>query len=302
MRVLVTGALGMLGTALRERLAVAGVAHIHGVDVTEDDLGHVERVDVTDARSTRELVERVRPDVVYHCAGGVSGTDEDQLTACLVGPTETLLDSVAAVATSTVVVLPGSAAEYGPLAEGHAPFREDDPLSPVSPYGRAKVRQYERAMGFVDRGVDVRVCRIFNLIGPGIHGGFLPGRVALQLRAISRGEAPPLLGLGDLSAVRDYVDLRDACDAMQVVAARGRAGRAYNVCSGRGSIIRDVVRSMIEISGLDVHIEESGVGSSRRGLDASVGSPERIRLECGWRPRLSLEQSIVDTLGLPWSD
>lgn len=297
-RVLVTGARGLIGRALVARLAARWPgAALHGVDLAAPEQVAGEACDLADASAVRALVARLAPDVVFHAAGAVQAADEASFTARLATPTSVLVEALAAEAPAAALVVPGSAAEYGSLPPGHGRFAESDPAAPTSAYGRAKLEQTRVALEAAGRGLDGRVARIFNLLGPGIPPSFLVGRVAAQVAAIRDGAAPPVLALGALDPVRDFVDIRDACDALLAIAERGRRGRLYNVCSGLGRPVREVVTAMVRRAGLAVEIREDAAGSPRGALDASVGDPRRIAAECGWRPRIPFETSAGDALG-----
>ena len=297
MRILVTGCNGLFGSAMVRRLRETRPGdELLGVDLTAPVAIAGEACDLTDPDATAAAVAGLAPELVFHFAGRVAGTDADAVASALVATTRSVLAALAAHAPTAVFVLPGSAAEYGTLPAGRAAFSEDDAPAPVSNYGRAKAAQTAVALGAADDGLDVRVGRVFNLIGPGVSPAFLIGSVASQLAAIAAGDAEPRLSLGPLSSVRDFVDVRDACDGLLAIAERGVAGRVYNVCSGVGRTSRNAVEAMVGCSGLDVEIVEASSGSPRTGLDASVGDPDRISAECGWLPRIAFEDSACDAV------
>ena len=296
-RVLVTGARGLIGRTVIARLATRWpAAHVIATDLAAT----TEAVDLTDVSATRALVALTDPDVVFHCAGAVQAPDEATFTARLVAPTRVLVEALAAEAPGAILVVPGSAAEYGTLPEGRAAFAEDDAPQPGSPYGRAKLAQTRVVLEAAERGgLDARVARLFNLIGPGIPAAFLIGRVAEQLGRIRAGSQPPRLALGGLDSVRDFVDLRDACDGLLAIAERGEHGGLYNVCSGAGRRAREAVDTLVRASGLVVEIQEDAAGSPRGALDASVGDPRRIAAVCAWRAATPFETSARDAVTTP---
>ena len=297
MRFLVTGSNGLFGGGLAARLRdVRAGATVLGVDLTTPVGIPGEACDLTDAGATRAAISRLSPDVVVHCAGAVTGRDLEELTARLVTPTRVLLGVLAAEAPEAVFVVPGSAAEYGTLGAGCTAFAETDQPAPVSPYGIAKAAQTQATLDAAAAGLDARVARVFNLIGPGIPPAFLIGRVADGLAAIAAGSAPPRIELGPLSSVRDFIDFRDACDGLIAIAERGVSGRVYNVCSGIGRTSREAIEALVRCSGLDVEIAEEANGSPRTGLDVSVGDPSRIASELGWQPVIDFETSACDAV------
>jgi len=195
-----------------------------------------------------------------------------------------------------VFVLPGSAAEYGTLPAGHMAFAESDAPAPASSYGVVKLAQTGIVLAAAESGLDARVGRVFNVIGPGIPPSFLPGRVAHRLAAIAAGAAEPIIELGPLSSIRDFIDIRDACDGLLAVAERGVFGRIYNICTGVRRSSREAVEELVHCSGLEVEIAEEAHGSPRTGLDVSVGDPSRIERELKWHPAIDFSTSACDAV------
>jgi GDP-4-dehydro-6-deoxy-D-mannose reductase len=135
--------------------------------------------------------------------------------------------------------------------------------------------------------------RIFNIVGPGQDERHLCGQLISELAAISQGKAGAL-HIGSLEATRDYIDVRDAAQAVMLLARKGAAGEAYNVSTGEETSVRSVLEAAIEGTGLAnrVHIE---IGRPRdRDIPRHFGSNERLRA-LGFAPRFSLQQSLTDS-------
>jgi len=271
-------------------------ATLAGLDLTPPrDLEGV-ACDLRDAQAVVAELRRIGPVVIFHAAGVVDSRDVDLLYDANVRSTVNLLSAVDAAVPAARVVVPGSAAEYGPLPPGAPPQTEAAMPAPASPYGLAKAWQTTAALYFATRGLSVCVGRIFNLIGPGVPPAFFLGNLARQLAGVSRGEAPAELHVGDLDGRRDFVDVRDACDALIAIADRGRPGTVYNICSGQPRLLRDVLADVVAASGLAVTVQETTSAQVRAGIQDSVGSHERLTAETGWQPRIPFAQSVHDLL------
>ncbi len=297
MRGLVTGAGGFLGQYLVRQLVAAG----HEVTALERAGGRstegVPNVacDIGDAEALHVAVAAARPDWIFHLAAqSLPGRSwEDPAGTCrtnIVG-TINLLEAVRAAAPAARVVVAGSSSEY---AAAPAPIPEEAPLQPSSPYAISKLATDQAARLYGTRyGLAVMRVRPFFLLGPGKTGD-VSSDLARGVVAIERGQARDL-PVGNLEAVRDFVDCRDGVAAMVVVAERGEPGGAYNICSGRGIAIRHLLDAFKAAA--RVPVVERVDAARLRPLDEPVKIGDSARLRgLGWAPRIALAQSVADIL------
>jgi GDP-4-dehydro-6-deoxy-D-mannose reductase len=292
--VLITGAAGFLGGAIaRVCRRTWPDARVVGVDMRGGLPGVDTVCDLADKAGTSALVRDVCPDMVLHMAGVTGGSDWQMLWSTHVLALANVLDGVMEHAPGCRLVIPSSAAEYGEADPSAGPITEARDLMPTSPYGVSKAWQTVLARSYAARGADVIMGRVFNLAGAGVPPHFVLGRVANQLRRIACGELPAVVRLGDLRAVRDFIDVDDACRALLSVALGGRAGQVYNVCSGVPNVIGDVVRLLVDVSDTGAELAVSPAATSDRGnLSWSVGSNAKILAETEWRPQVDLIDSL----------
>jgi GDP-4-dehydro-6-deoxy-D-mannose reductase len=143
-------------------------------------------------------------------------------------------------------------------------------------------------------GCDVVTARIFNIIGPGQPETLAAGAFAKQIVLAERGGGRRLR-TGNLAATRDYVDVRDVARALAALAARGRTGAVYNVCSGVGVQTRYCVDVLCSLSSVCLEVEEGGKADNADAAQ-QVGDGSRIRDEVGWSAMIPLEKSLMDLL------
>jgi GDP-4-dehydro-6-deoxy-D-mannose reductase len=296
--VLVTGAAGFFARHCCECLArlgfdVVGADRVQPVTPTSSSFVVL---DLTDGPLVDELIARTRPRHVLHLAGAFGGAAPADLQRDNLLTTLAVLEALRKQAPEAITVVAGSAAEYGDRSAAAA-IREDEVCEPVSQYGLSKrftteiARYYYRV-----HGSPVVVVRPFQLIGKGLSPQLAPGAFAEQLRNVARG-APPVLKVGNLSSYRDFLDVRDAAEALGAILARPQPGEIYNVCSGRATRIGDLLELMIRESGLSVTVEQGA--AVQRPADASCvfGNHDKITSHCGWTPRRTIEESIA-SMGL----
>jgi NDP-hexose 4-ketoreductase len=270
---LITGHTGFLGRHLVEQAPallpgwrLVGVART-APDAASASAGRIETVaaDVADAQALATLVERLKPAGVIHLAAAPRDAAFDDAMRVSVAGTHHLL----------------------------AALRES---APVGAYGVSKLCQSVVARSAFDAfGQHVVRIRLFNMLGAGMPSSLLGGRCAEQLAERRRsGSKQPLL-FGDLTALRDYIDARDAARALLLGVTEGAAGALYHVGSGHAQSGEDVVTGLIEASGLgiDFEVDPSRVG----GVDVpiQVADPQRAAAELGWRAQHSFEESLLAT-------
>ena len=297
MRALVIGADGFAGRWLTRHLIASGDSVVAGVGPgfagTSPDADDVVAVDVRDAESLDAAVERARPNATYYLAG-VSKRGTREALPAAVGVS--LIGSAFAV-TSLVRHAPGSRMLF--VSSGYVygssrePQAESVAPAPTETYGAAKLAA-ESALWPLTRtaGIRLAVVRPFNHIGPGQPAGFLVPTVAGQLREIASGRQGEL-SVGAVDEVRDFSDVRDVVRAYRLLAVADEEG-TWNVASGVGRVIGDVIDLMIRLAGVRTEVVARPPTDSAGPHDL-VGDSTRLR-GMGWAPEYSLEQTLQAVL------
>jgi len=297
-RILVTGGNGFVGKHLCAHLRDRGetVSEAHGPVA-----GMVgPSLDVTDPASVREMVEEARPEIVIHLAGlsSVAKSHKDPARTFAVNTLGTvhLLTALREAAPTSSVLLIGSAEMYGLIPPG-ARANEETPLRPLSPYAASKAAaeiaglQFHRATR-----LEVIALRAFNHIGTGQAPHFVVPSFALQIAAIQKGHAAPVVRTGDLTPIRDFSHVGDVVEAYAILARRGVPGEAYNVCSGEGRTIRSLLDEMLRLSGVEARVEVDPERLRPSDLPSLVGDPAKLR-RLGWSPSRTVGDAFRDALG-----
>jgi GDP-4-dehydro-6-deoxy-D-mannose reductase len=244
------------------------------------------------------VVQSARPDYVFHLAALINSNVLSDLLLVNVIGTQNVLEAVAATRPEARVLVTGSAAEYGLAQPGELPIREDNPLRPFSPYGVSKAAQSLLALHYTHcKRLDVVCTRTFNLIGPGEPPGLVGGDLARRIVEVEQAGPEGCICVGDLEAQRDFVDVRDALQAYWLAASQGVPGQVYNVCSGRPVRIAQVLACLIKCSTSRIEIQVDANLLVPQEVPISWGSSEKLTRATGWRPALSLEQSLQALLG-----
>jgi hypothetical protein len=165
-----------------------------------------------------------------------------------------VLEACAAAAPSARVLLVSSAEVYGRVAAG-APIAEDRPLRPATAYALSKACAELAGHRAAARGARIVIVRPFNHIGPGQSDDYVASAFARQLARIEAGSQPPVLRVGNLEAVRDLTDVRDAASAYVAILERAPDGAVYNVTSGRATSVRQLLDGLVSLCRREVAVE-----------------------------------------------
>lgn len=306
MRVLVTGADGFVGRHLCRFLEAQGdaVFALGGRPTSESGAASesgTRRIDILHASDVRSAVEEAKPEGIIHLAGfsSVAKSHQDPGAAFAVNTLGTvhLLAALRDVAPKARAVLVSSGEVYGAVAQGTA-ASEDFPLLPLSPYAASKLAAEVAGFQF-HRGAKLEIlcARAFNHLGAGQTPTFVVPSFARQLKAMSRGEAERTLKVGDLTAIRDFSHVLDVVEAYRLLLTRGEPGQAYNVCSGEGRTIRQLLDMLIELADLTgkVTVEVEAARLRPAELPSLVGNPDKLR-RLGWKPTRSVRTALSDAL------
>lgn len=308
MRALITGINGFVGGHLSEHLLEQGGWEICGLSrestVTLAQLqGRVSmfEADLTSAEAMAEAIHAAQPDVIFHLAGqpfvpelfrDPAGT----LATNTLGALHIFLALIAQQRAARVLIV-GTNEEYGQIRPEDLPVDERAPLRPTSPYGVSKVAQGMLGLQYhLSHQLDIVRVRPFTHIGPRQNERFVTAAFAQQIARIERGLQPPVMQVGNLSACRDFTDVRDIVRAYALLAQHGEAGEVYNVGTGEAVMISDMLDMLLAASTASIEIQPDPrlmrpIDTPRITCDA-----RKVQARTGWAPAIPLSQTLSDIL------
>ncbi|MEZ4667506.1 MAG: GDP-mannose 4,6-dehydratase [Anaerolineae bacterium] len=307
MRILITGVSGFVGRHLLSHLSEQQVGcEIHGTVIANEAhfgdtrvIKHI--VDLKDTVAVAEIVDRIQPDQVYHLAAMSSPRRSFEI------PWETLENNIRAqlniflaclrLKARPKVLVVTSAEIYGPVKADQLPVREDSALCPTNPYGVSKVAQDMLALQYyMSHHLPTVRVRPFNHIGPGQSEGFVATDFAKQIARIEAGFQEPIIEVGNLSAERDFTDVRDVVRAYRLIMENGMAGSVFNVASGQAYSIHNLLEILLGYSSSKIKVHQEAARMMPIDVPVVRGDATRLNELTGWKPQISFETSLLDVL------
>ena len=310
-KILITGASGFVGSHLVDYLALNLNNILFGTSFSKNGSNNLSEnkkkielleVDLRNEEEVFDLVDKVKPDIIYHLAAFTSAADSFK------SPRETVLNNIACqinifeamrksglLNSKTLVV--ASAEVYGSVRKEDMPMDEETPLNPTNPYAVSKLAQdFLGRQYFLSYGLKTVRVRPFNHVGPRQSPNFVVSGFAQKIVEVEKGKREPLLPVGNLEAKRDFTDVRDVVRAYSLLMEKGEFGEVYNIGSGVSYKISEILNKLLSFSNAKIKIE------SNQSLFRPIDDPElvcdasKLIKLTSWKPEIPIEQTLKDTL------
>jgi GDP-4-dehydro-6-deoxy-D-mannose reductase len=307
--VLITGAGGFVGKHLLDCLRASPTVEIHGTVLDTSQLNAVAHdtrcqwwiVDLRDPQATKDIVEHIKPDQLYHLAGQAyvprSFEDPWETLDNNIRGTLNLLMAIQQLKLHTRFVNIGSADVYGPARPEELPLTEKSAFIPASPYSVSKIAQDMLAYQYYNayKLHTIRM-RPFNHIGTGQNVRFAASDWAFQIAEAEIGRREPVVQVGNLGAARDFTDVRDVARAYVLAAERGMPGEVFNVCSGSPRTMQSILDTLVSLSTIKIEVKTDPERFRPIDIPTLYGDNSVLRMRTGWAPQYSIEQTLRDVL------
>ena len=309
MKALITGTTGFAGSHLVEYLlAHQPDVEVYGIKRWRSPMENVkhlgdkvklEETDLRDYHSVYRMLEKIQPDLIFHLAAqSFVPTSWNAPAATLetnvVGQTH-LFEAVRSLHLDPTIQIACSSEEYGLVHPDETPITEDNELRPLSTYAVSKIAQdYLGYQYFQSYGLKVVRTRGFNHTGPRRGEVFVASNFAKQLARIKAGLSEPVIRVGNLTAMRDFTDVRDMVRAYWLAATRGKPGEVYNIASGKAITIQELLDRLIELTEVEVEVQQDPERMRPSDVEILIGDSSKFRADTGWEPEIPLEQTLRD--------
>jgi len=301
--ILITGSSGFVGQHLIAALrhsqphdTLIGTMHQSTVTSTDEHIRYV-RIDLCETDAVKALLDAIHPTVIYHLAGQSSPAYSFE------APWETLetnihsqfniLQGCYELGLAPRILVVTSAEIYGMVQPHELPITEDTPLRPASPYSLSKITQ--DMMGwqyYLCHQLPIIRARAFNHPGPGQSERFVITAFAMQIARIEAGLQEPVIRVGNLTAQRDFTDVRDVVRAYRLLIERGQVGDAYNIASNQAFSIAEVLERLLSYATTAIRTEVDPLRLRPTDIPCIQGSYEKLNAVTGWEPQIPFADTL----------
>lgn len=308
--ILITGGTGFAGSHLVELLLAEGFSSVHVTTFGAQDTfvhtllpqDHIHHLDLTNFEATQNLLSSLQPQYIYHLAAFAKVAHSHKQALQIMSNNSSLqwnlLEAVRLVCPSTRILVVGSAQEYDFYAaqyQGLETINETVPLGPVNPYGVSKVDQDLLSLSYhYSYNLDIVRIRPFNHTGERQTADFAVPEFARQIIAVEQGKQSEI-EVGNLSAVRDMSDVKDVVRAYLTLMQQGETGEVYNVGSGEGHSMQEILDQLISLSRANVTVTVDQSRFRPQDIPMIVADISKIKT-LGWSPTLPLSQTLARVL------
>jgi len=287
-RLLITGASGFTGQHACSHFLQAGfdVTAVTRHNTFSNNQIQIEHCDLTDRLAVRDLISKVKPQYLLHLAGQnhVGQSWEDPVASLLSNSMSTayLVEALRQENASCKIVIAGSALQFDPTNLSTLPH----------PYSLSKTLQVLIAQAWAALyNMHIVIAKPSNLIGPGLSNGVC-SIFARKIVDMEENKIEKVLEVNNLNVQRDFVDVRDAVSAYEILLTKGDPGEVYEIASGESRSLGDIINEFKALTTVDFKVKSQLINQAEQQVKIV---PLKLR-NLGWKPAIPLESSLMDTL------
>lgn len=304
-KALIIGAAGFVGSYLARHLKDDRKMEVHVTKLPAEELcgvgDKVYNLNVLNREEIISLLFEVRPDYIFHLAAqssvGIAWKNPALTIDINIKGGVNVMDAVRELYYKPRILLIGSGEEYGNIQEEEIPIGEENRIRPGNIYAATKACQNMFGSIYAQAyDMEIMMVRAFNHIGPAQSSIFVVSDFCRQVAEIEKGLRKPVMYVGNLSARRDFTDVRDVVEAYGLLAEQGQPGETYNVGRGESVSIEEVLKMILALSDKKIEVEIDR--NKLRPVDVPVIEADisKINQLTGWKPKIPLDQTIQETL------
>lgn len=249
------------------------------------------------------ILQKYQPDVILHLAGIAKtwGSDSEEVFKINLSGTFNIYQAIITLKQKNnfnpKIIFISSAEVYGKTTQTEN-ITENNPLFPINIYGVSKLAADRLSYMYSQtEKLKIIIIRPFPHIGPGQQKGFFVSDMASQIAEAEKNPQKKEILVGNLEAVRDYLDVRDVANAYKLAIEKDLPfGEVYNLCSGKGVKTGDILQTLLKLSTKKLTIKKDPHKLRSIDLKVYVGNNKKFMAATSWQPKFEVDQTLKDVL------
>lgn len=305
---LITGITGSGGSYLAEhikkkdkKIKIIGTTRkkIKEVDNNLKKISKIIKLNLLDYKKISNLLRKFKPDIIYHIASYADVRKSFFSPVRVINNnnriTLNLLEAIRELKINPIIIICSSSEVYGNVARQNQPIKENQLMSPVSPYAVSKSFQDLLSQVYQNSySLRIIITRMFSYTN-GRRYNLFQSSFVKQIVEIEKGKKKVLLH-GNLNSFRSIIDIEDAMEAYWLTAKRGRIGEIYNIGGNKSISVGNILRYLISISKKKINTKLDKKLIRPRDINVQIPSSSKFRRHTSWKPRVSLRNSLKKLL------
>lgn len=308
MKAFITGITGLAGSYLTELLINKGYK-VFGIDnnINKHNIKGIvnkiklQKCDIKNKKTLTKIIGEIKPDFIFHLAGITYNSFrknflENMYKTNILGMIN-VFEAVRMNNINPLILVTCSSAEYGLVSSKKNPIKEENNLNPRTPYGVSKLAQDMISLQYY-QNYNLRIIRTrtFNNTAPRENPFFVCSDLAKQIAEIEKGHKKPILCIGNTKSVRDFTDTRDVVKAYYLALKKGQVGEVYNVCSGTGHTIGNILEILLGMSKVRIKVKQQKDKIPGYDVPLQIGDYSKLKKAVGWEPGVKMKDTLKDVL------
>ena len=308
MRVLITGIAGFIGSHLADYILSQKDVELYGTFLKYESLENLTHIkdqlvlrecDIMDQEQLDNIIKESLPDCIFHLAAQsnvvLSWQIPQKTVRINVEGTVNLLESARKHVPDARIMLASSREVYGAVKKSELPITEEHQPEPINPYAVSKLAMEFLGYNYYYKyGLKSIILRSFNITGPRRPESFVCSDWAKQVAQIELGLKEQEIRIGNLNAIRDFTDVRDAVRAYWLAIKKCKPAEPYNLCSGRALKMKEILDMILSLSDKDIKVVRDEKKVVKIDVPYVAGTNKKLRKATGWKPKIRLEKTLKD--------
>ena len=305
---LITGITGSGGSYLAEhikkknkKLKIFGTTRKELSEVKGNlkKISRISKLNLLNFDKTKKYLNKIKPDLIFHIASYADVRKSFFYPIKVINNnnkiTLNLLEAIRSLKNKPLIVLCSSSEVYGNVSKKKQPIKENQLMSPISPYAVSKSFQdllsqvYQKSFG-----LKIIITRMFSYTN-GRRYNLFQSSFAKQIVEIENSKRKKLLH-GNLNSLRSIIDIDDAMEAYWLTAKRGNIGEIYNIGGNQSISVKMALQYLISFSKCKIPIEEDNKLIRIKDINVQIPSSKKFRKHTSWRPKVTIKDSLLKLL------